>query len=75
MKPNIKDIIKDNTVVFSHYRESILYYTVNYLNSIYQFPVPISDIGNATFNAQERAIFLMRYIRKSLDEGTFVKIY
>lgn len=31
------------------------------------FPVPISDIGNATFLAKDKAILFMRYIRKWLE--------
>lgn len=31
-----------------------------------EFPVPISDIGNATFLAFDKAILFMRYIRKHL---------
>lgn len=31
------------------------------------FPVPISDIGNATFGAVEKSILMMRYIRKHLQ--------
>lgn len=30
------------------------------------FPVPISDAGSATFGAEEKAILLMRYIRKHI---------
>lgn len=28
------------------------------------FPVPISDMGEATFHADEKALLLMRYMRK-----------
>lgn len=33
----------------------------------FEFPVPVSDIGNATFLAEDRAPLFMRYIRKHLE--------
>jgi len=30
----------------------------------FEFPVPISEMGEATFSRQEKGIHLMRYIRK-----------
>lgn len=33
----------------------------------FKFPVPISDIGNATFNREEKALLMMRYIRKHIE--------
>lgn len=32
------------------------------------FPVPIEDIGDATFLAEDKAILFMRYIRKYIEE-------
>ena len=32
----------------------------------------ISDIGDATFEAKDKAMFFMRYIRKALGDNTFV---
>lgn len=40
----------------------------------YKFNVPISDIGDATFKATDKAIYFMRYIKKALDEGVLVEI-
>ena len=39
----------------------------------YIFPVPLSDIGDATLLATDKAMMFMSYIRKALEEGTFVK--
>jgi hypothetical protein len=70
---SVKEIVKDNKVKFSHYRAGHLYYrvVVNYIG--YVFPVPIDDIGDATFLDEDKALIFMRYIRKALDEGSFVK--
>jgi hypothetical protein len=37
------------------------------------FPVSLEDIGGATLTAEFKAITLMRYIRKALADGTFVR--
>jgi len=71
---NIKDIVKDNTVHFLKYRHQVVYYTVAYDGTDYMFPVPLDDVGDATLNATEKAITYMRYIRKALSDGTFVKV-
>ena len=67
------EIVKNNTVRFSHYRASHLYYNVDVKGETYMFPVPISDVGDATFSNEDKATLFMRYIRKALDENTFVK--
>lgn len=53
---------------FTHYFDGQLWYQTAFGET---FPVPIIDIGNATFNREEKAILLMRYMRghnKSLAE-------
>jgi hypothetical protein len=70
----IKDIVKDNTVSFSRYRKGYLYYTVSHDGETYEFPVDLDDVGDADFNATEKAMLLMRYIRKAREQGTFQKV-
>jgi len=80
----IKDLVKDNTATFDSYRCGTFYYTIPYLNEntndisdtlrLYQFPIPVDDLGNATLNKTEKAIHLMRYIRKAMEEKTLVKV-
>lgn len=70
---DLKEIIKKGEkVYFSHYRAGYMYYSIVVDNNKYQFPVPIDDIGDATFLNEDKAIIFMRYIRKSLNEKTFV---
>jgi len=73
---DIKDIIRDNTVRFLRFRQGHLYYAVSVPGQAtdFMFPVPVSDVGDATLQAQEKAILFMRYIRKALDEGSFVPV-
>jgi hypothetical protein len=48
---------------FAYYRDGELWYSTH---DGFYFPVPITDIGTATFNAEEKGILMMRYIRKHL---------
>ena len=58
----IKDHIK-GMVIFEFYRDGNLYYSTE---TGLTFPVPTSDIGNATFLKADKAMLFMRYIRKHL---------
>lgn len=62
---NIKDMVKDNKrVTFVFYRENELWYKTE---CGFEFPVPISDVGNATMLASDKALLFMRYIRKHIE--------
>ena len=61
---SIKDMVKDKIVKFVHYRDNELWYITE---CGFEFPVPLQDVGNATFKAQDKAILFMRYIRKYLS--------
>jgi hypothetical protein len=51
-------------VNFVRYHDGNLWYRTEHTN--FEFPVPIEDIGNASFLAQDKGILFMRYIRKHL---------
>lgn len=59
LKDHVKGVVK-----FEYYRDGNLFYKTE---SGLTFPVPTSDIGNATFLAEDKAMLFMRYIRKHLD--------
>jgi hypothetical protein len=61
---NIKDMVKNKKVGFSFYRDNQLFYRIE---DGFEFPVPINDVGNATFLAEDKAILFMRWIRKHID--------
>lgn len=73
MDINLKEMIKDNKVYFSRYRQNHMYYHINYNGQKYEFPVPLEDVQDATLMAEEKAIMLMRYIRKAIKENMLVK--
>jgi len=74
-KFNIKEVVRPGRmVVFAYYRDGALWYSTEEVTlpdgstqGNLTFPVPISDIGNATFLAADKAMLFMRYIRKHVD--------
>lgn len=61
---NIKDLVKgDKVVSFVKYVDGVLHYSTD---CGFVFPVLVSDIGDATFLASDRAMLFMRYLRKQL---------
>ncbi len=59
---NIKDMVTDNKKAkFIFYKMNELWYETE---TGFKFPVPIDDTGDGVFQAEEKALLLMRYIRK-----------
>lgn len=59
---DIKNAVTDNKLAtFTQYVDGELWYKTE---AGEQFPVPVADAGVATFKAQEKALLLMRYMRK-----------
>jgi len=59
----LKDRVRGN-VTFTHYFDGSLWYKTE---DGFSFPVPVSDIGTATFLASDKAMLFMRYIRKHME--------
>lgn len=65
MNLNLTDLVRPGRLVnFQYYRDGNLWYETDLGELL--FPVPVSDIGNATFLAQDKAILFMRYMRKHI---------
>lgn len=59
---NVKEMVAEGRKVrFLRYKLGELWYTTE---NGFEFPVPISDCGDGTFLAEDKAILFMRYIRK-----------
>jgi hypothetical protein len=59
---DIKRAVSEGRVCFlEYYRDGKLWYVTEFGEL---FPVPISDVGNATLHQTEKALLLMRYMRK-----------
>jgi len=62
---NIKDMVSEGKVArFAYYRDEALHYETE---DGFLFPIPIDETGSATYNKEEKAMLLMRYIRKHVD--------
>ncbi len=61
----LKDLVKDKVVRFKYYRDGELWYETE---DGFGFPVPISDTGTGVFQAEDKAILFMRWIRKYMAE-------
>ena len=59
---SIKNMVSHGKVArFVYYRDQALHYETE---DGFLFPIPIEETGSATYNNEEKAILLMRYIRK-----------
>ena len=79
MALNLKDIVSNgNKATFRHLRAGLAFYLILVElgvegDALYTFPVPVADLQGETLYPEEWATTLLRYIRKAIDEGTFVK--
>lgn len=65
MTPKLKDLVGgDHRVRFVRFQSGELWY--EHVGTGFQFPVPVSDTGDAAFCAEDRAVYFMRWIRKHL---------
>lgn len=61
----LKDRVgKDKRVKFKHYSQGDLWYVCD---DGFEFPVPITDTGTGVFQAEDKAILFMRYVRKHME--------
>ena len=72
MSHDLKVIVgSGNKAIFAHYRDGNFFYLVKVQDKMYSFPIPIEDAKGTTLFGEFRAISLMRWIRKAIDDGTF----
>lgn len=75
---SIKKLVSNNNVArFSHAIAGILYYRIDIDNECYQFCIDMNDkedVGTATFNSEEKAIHLMRYLNKSKKSNELIRV-
>jgi hypothetical protein len=74
---NITDFVsKANTAHFNSFRNGVFYYDISHLRSSekYQFQIPIEDVSGCTLEANQKSVSMMRWIRKSIEEKTFIKL-
>lgn len=75
---------KGYNTFFLYYRQGYLYFEAEAwvkkdgLDSqlrTFMFPVEVADLGTATVNSEEKAITMMRYIRKAIEDSTMIQTY
>ena len=72
MSHDLKTIVSGgNKAKFSHYRDGNFFCTVNVQDRLYSFPIPIEDTKGTSLFAQFKAITLMRWIRKAIENKSF----
>ncbi len=65
MKYTLKQLVSNNEKSdFVYYRDGELIYKTRLGG--FEYPVPISDIENATYNTVMKSLHMMRYIRKQI---------
>ena len=72
MSHDLKTIVRDgNKAKFSHYRDGNFFYVVKVQDREYSFPISVEDARGTTMFAEFKAITLMRWIRKAIEDKTF----
>jgi hypothetical protein len=77
LKHSLKQIVSNgNLAKVSHICQGIVYYTIEVGSSSYQLAIDsMDDEWKATYLQPEfKAITLMRWIRKSIDNGTLIQL-
>lgn len=73
----VKDFVsKGNFVIFGSYRNGVFYYNIPHVETLklYQFQVPIEDVSGVTLLCRDKSITFMRWIRKSIEDNTLIKL-
>ena len=72
---NIKKLIDKNVVRFDEYCDGNFIYSIGYREErkVYCFQVPIEETKGARLLRNDKAIYFMRWIRKSIENGTMVE--
>jgi len=65
-KHKLIDLVR-NDAEFLFITDGKAYYQIIVEDTVYEFPIPINDIGNGTLNVEEKGILLMRWIRKAME--------
>lgn len=70
MPHKLIEIVKGTTAKLAFCKGGQLFYQVDVENTRYTFPIDVTDrneVGDATFELEDKASIFMRYIRKSIS--------
>ena len=73
---NLTTIVKGTTAKLTHVCYGKVYYEINTANHKYQLEVDsmIEEFKTTYLEPEFKAITLMRWIRKGIDNGTFIQL-
>ena len=79
MNYDIKQIVGNGNIAkFLHAIAGVLYYEVQTAEGhAFIFPIDMNDrddVGTATFHAEHKAITLMRYVRKAIENNSLIQV-
>ena len=76
MKHTWKEIVKNNDAILTHVCAGKVYYRINIENTIYQLEVDSMDEEwKSTYLLTKfGALNLMRWIRKGMEDGSFIQL-
>lgn len=68
--PTIKDVMREQAK-FVKYEDGKLWYQIIWTGEdrayLFDFPIPVTDAGGGSFTTVEKALTLMRWIRKHIE--------
>ncbi len=74
---NITEIVKNGKTELTHAVAGVLYYKTDTNTHSYIFVVDMNDredVGTATFDVRPKTLYLMRWIRKSIESNSIIVI-
>jgi len=74
-KIKVLDVVKDTKAKFAYACCQCLWYKVITNSKTYLFPVDLSDtddVGTTKFEAEYKAITLLRYVNKAIKSGDLI---
>ena len=76
--PNLQDLVKGNTVHLDSYSNGTFYFHLKVASDdkeeLYQFSVPMKELGNSSIKTNDRAIYYKRWINRAIEDGTLTRM-
>jgi len=75
-KLRMVNLIRKNKVEFHRYYQGNFYYRIRepFTKVSYQFKIPMEDIMGTVLLREDRAIVFMKWIRKAINNNTFIAV-
>ncbi len=69
---NLRQLIENQQAQFRRCKRGIAYYGLQFPGDprVYEFPVPLNEVGNSTLLPQHQAMNLWRFIQRANTRGS-----